>query len=131
MAFYDLAKEARDDDLFRLVLVINSENAVKALKLMNGGNMFRFVKGPKVNREAVKNSYGEEFAKIFDDCNGCIGLAVEYVMDNKKKELSKEMMMMTAREFTEMKNRAYLQNACLVEQITLEEYTKAQVKVDK
>ena len=122
VAFYDLAKEARDDDLFRLVLVINTENAVKALKLMNLGNMFDIVKGPKVSREAVEKSYGEDFAKIFDGCNGCIGLAFDYDVD---KELSKDM---TARDFTEMKNRSYLENSCLVDEITREEFLKAQVK---
>lgn len=65
------------------------------------------------------------FAKIFDDCNGCIGLALDYVVD---KELSKDM---TARDFTEMKNRTYLENSCLVDGITREEYIKAQVKADK
>jgi hypothetical protein len=120
VAFYDLAKESRDCDLFRLVLVINTENAVKALELMNGGNMFEIVKGPKVSREAVEKSYGEDFAKIFDDCNGCIGLALDYVSENKQ---------MTAKDFTEMKNRTYLENSCLVNEITRDEYLKAQVKV--
>jgi 3-phosphoglycerate kinase len=105
--------------------VINTENAVKALKLMNGGNMFDIVHGPKVSREAVEKLYCEDFAKIFDDCNGCIGLALDYVVD---KEFWKDM---TARDFTEMMNRIYLENSCLVDEITREEYIKAPVKVDK
>ena len=63
VAFYNLAKEARDHDLFRLVMVINTENAVKALELMNGGNMFEIIQGPKVSREAVEKSYGENLRK--------------------------------------------------------------------
>ena len=60
VCFYNLAKEARDTDLFRLVLVVNTENSVKALKLMmNGGNMFDIIQGPKVSRDAVEKSYGE------------------------------------------------------------------------
>jgi len=123
--FYNLAKEARDRDLFRLVLVVNTENAVKALQLMNGGNMFEIIQGPKVSRDAVKKSYGENFAQIFDDCNGCIGVAMEYASDN---QLAKAM---TAKDFAEMKKRTYLANSCLVDEISLEEYSKAQVKVDK
>lgn len=125
VAFYNLAKEARDDDLFRLVLVINTENAVKALELMNGGDMFDIVQGPKVSREAVENSYGENFAKIFDDCNGCIGVAMDYVADKKRPKD------MTAKDFAEMKRLIYLENSCLVEEITRAEYYRAQLKIDK
>lgn len=78
VGFYNLVKEARDDDLLRLVLVINSDNAVKALKLMNGGNMFSVIQAPKVSRDAVRDKYGEDFAKMFDDCDGCIGVALDY-----------------------------------------------------
>lgn len=86
--------------------------------------MFNIVKGPKVSREAVeKKAYGEEFMKIFDDCDGCIDLAMDYAMS---KDIDIDM---TARDFTEMKNRFYLEHSCLVDEITLEEYTKAQVKV--
>jgi hypothetical protein len=37
VGFHNIVKEGRDGDLFRLVLVINTQNAVKALKLMNRG----------------------------------------------------------------------------------------------
>ncbi len=55
VGFYNLAKETRDDDMLRLVLVINSDNAVKALKLMNGGDMFSVIQAPKVSRDAVRD----------------------------------------------------------------------------
>lgn len=125
VSFYNLAKQARDNDLFRLILVINTENAVKALELMNGGSMFDIIQGPKVSRKAVEKSYGENFAQIFDDCNGCIGVAMDYVADKKRAKA------MTAKDFAEMKKRSYLENSCLVEEITREEYFNAQEKEDK
>eukprot|EP01036_Dinobryon_divergens_P033825 gene33826-43707_t len=82
VCFYNLAKEARDTDLFRLVLLVNTENGVKALKLMNGGNI----------RDVVEKSYGENLAQIFDDCNGCIGVAMDYVFDKEHAKV------MTAKE---------------------------------
>ena len=84
VGFYNLVKEGRDDDLFRLVLVINTENAVKALKLMFGGNMFTIIRAPNVSREAVVAVYGESFAKIFDDCDSCIGVALDYTTDEER-----------------------------------------------
>jgi hypothetical protein len=69
VGFYNLAEEGRDTDLLRLVLVINSDKAVKALELMNGGNMFSIIQSPKVSREAIVGKYGEEFAKIVDECD--------------------------------------------------------------
>mmetsp|Transcript_12845 Transcript_12845/g.17623 ORF Transcript_12845/g.17623 Transcript_12845/m.17623 type:complete len:342 (+) Transcript_12845:98-1123(+) len=119
--FYDLVKDARDLDLFRLVLIINTENAVKALELMNGGGMFEIVQGPKVSREAIEKTYGEDFAKIFDDCDGCIGVAMDYVRDSRSKN-------MTAKDYAEMQKRHYRDFLCLVKEITLDEYSKAQVK---
>ena len=85
MGFYNLAKEGRDDDLFRLVLVINSDNVVKALELMNGANMFSVVQAPKVSREAIVGKCGEAeaFVEVFDDCDGCIGAALDYLSDGK------------------------------------------------
>ena len=54
-----------------------------SLELMNGGNMFDIIQGPKVSRDAVEKSYGVNVAQIFDDCNGCIAVAMDYVSDKK------------------------------------------------
>lgn len=119
VGFYNLVKEARDTDLFRLVLVISTENAVKALELIYGGNMFTIIQAPKVSREAVAAVYGENFAKIFDDCDFCIGVALDYVND---KERPKDM---TAKEYAAMKKEKYAGDKCLAVEITREEYIKA------
>jgi hypothetical protein len=119
VGFYNLVKEGRDDDLYRLVLVINTENAVKALELMNGGNMFDVITAPKVSRDAVAEHYGEEFAKVFDDCDCCIGVALDYLADKKRPKD------MTAKEYAAMKKEKYASDNCLAVEITREEYTKA------
>lgn len=119
VGFYHLAKKGRDNDSFRLVLVINSNNAVKALELLNGGNMFSIVQAPKVSRDGVVGKYGEDFAKIFDECDDCIGVALDYLSDDKRpKEMS-------AKEFAAMKRERYIVDNCLTEEITREEYNKA------
>lgn len=119
VGFYNLVKEGRDDDLFRLVLVINTENAVKALKLMNGGNMFSIIQAPKVSREAVVIEYGENFATVFDDCDGCIGVALDYLSDEDRPRN------MSAREYLAMKKEKYTRDNCLTDEITKIEYNKA------
>eukprot|EP01039_Chlorochromonas_danica_P005198 gene5198-5723_t len=119
VGFYNLVKEGRDDDLFRLVLVINTETAAKALKLMNGGNMFTIMQAPKVSREAVVAVYGESFAKVFDDCDSCIGVALDYTID---EERPKDM---SAKEYAAMKKEQYVKDNCLAIEITREEYAKA------
>jgi hypothetical protein len=119
VGFYNLVKEARDDGIFRLVLVINSENAVKALQLMNAGNMFDIVRAPKVSRAAVVKYYGEDFAKVFDDCDSCIGVALDYMTD---KERPKDM---AAKEYAAKKKAQYISDNCLQKEIPREEYNKA------
>ena len=119
VGFYNLAKEGRDDDLFRLVLVINSVNAVKALELMNGGNMFDVIEAPKVSREAIVNKFGEEFAKTFDECDGCIGVALDFLVDKKKPAG------MSAKEYAALKKEKYTSDNCLTKEISRDEYNKA------
>jgi hypothetical protein len=122
---YDLVKEARDDDHYRLVLIINTKNAVKALKLMNGGNMFDVIEAPKVSREAVVEHYGDDFAKIFDDCDGCIGVALDYVADKERPPDQ------TAKAYAAKKKEMYLSDHCLVDEITKEEYIRAGYRIKK
>ncbi len=86
---------------------------------MNGGNMFSVVQAPKVSRDAVRDKYGEDFAKVFDDCDGCIGVALDYLDD---KERSKDM---PAKEYAELKKDKYISDNCLTDEITREEYNKA------
>ncbi len=119
VGFYNLAKEGRDDDLFRLVVVINSDNAVKALELMNGGNMFDVIEAPKVSREAIVSKFGEDFAKTFDECDGCIGVALDFLADKKKPAG------MSAKEYAALKREKYTRDNCLIDEISREEYNKA------
>ena len=48
---------------------------------------------------------------------------MDYVADKKGAKY------MTAKDFAEIKKRTYLESSCLAEEITREEYYKAQVKV--
>jgi len=100
--------------LFRLVLIINSENAVNALKLLNGGNMFEVIMAPKVSQDAVSGVYGKEFSQTFEDCGGCIGIALDF-------EASKDKTM-SAKDFALMKKTMYIRDNCLTEPISREEY---------
>ena len=65
---------------FKLVLIINTENAVELLKLLHGGNMFEVVRAPKVTKDAVLRCRGVEFAQTFEDCDNCIGNAEDSLM---------------------------------------------------
>ena len=118
VGLYNLAKEGRDDRLFRLVLVINSDNAVKALELMNGGNMFDVIEAPKVSREAIVSNFGEEFSKTFDECDGCIGVALDFQADKKTAGMS-------AKEYCALQKERYISDNCLTDEISREEYNKA------
>jgi hypothetical protein len=119
IALHDLVKEARDDKVFRLVLVINSQHAVNALKLLNGGNMFSFIQAPKVSRDAVVGEYGEEVARIFNDCDDCIGVALDYQYDKERPKY------MSAKDYAEMKKKQFMSDHCLTNEITRAEYIKA------
>jgi hypothetical protein len=113
--FYSLAKEGRDNDTFRLVLIINTENAVVLLKLLNGGNMFEIVRAPMVSKDAVTNYLGEDFAQIFEDCNSCIGVAQDFVTEKPS---------VSAKEFFNTRKQQYEQNNCLLRPISRAEYNK-------
>jgi hypothetical protein len=119
VGFYNLAKKGRDNNLFRLVLVINTDNAEKALKLMNGGNMFTFIQAPKVSQEAVVQRYGEDFVKIFVECDSCIGVALDYTNDENREKGT------TPRTYAAEKKPKSESDNCLTVEINVEEYTKA------
>ena len=113
--FYKLAKKGRDTDAFRLVLIINTENAVESLKLINGGNMFEVVRAPKVTKDAVLRYHGKEFAQIFEDCDNCIGIAEDFVTEKPS---------VSAREFFNMRKQQYERDSCLLQAISRAEYNK-------
>ena len=113
--FYKLAKKGRDSDAFRLVLIINTENAVESLKLINGGNMFEVVRAPKVTKDAVLRYHGEEFAQIFVDCDSCIGIAEDFVTEKPS---------VSAKEFFNVRKQQYEQDNCLLQAISRAEYNK-------
>ena len=48
----------------RLVLVINTENAVELLKLLDVGNMFEVIRAPKVTKDAVLRCHGVKLPKL-------------------------------------------------------------------
>ncbi len=100
-------------------MVINSENAVKALKLMNGGNIFDVITAPKVSCEAVVAEYGVDFAQIFGECDSSIGVALDYVADKKRPKD------MTVKEYATKKKEKYVSKNCLSVEITIEKYRKA------
>lgn len=118
---YNLVKGARDHKTVQLILVINSENAVKSLKLMNGGNVFDIIYAPKVTRNAVVKEYGEEFAKIFDACDSCLGVALDYVRDKAKNPEN----MPSAKDYAAMTKNIYTRDHCLLNEITREAYDEA------
>lgn len=118
---YNLVKGARDHKTVQLILVINSENAVKSLKLMNGGNVFDIIYAPKVTRNAVVKEYGEEFAKIFDACDSCLGVALDYVRD----KVNNPEIIPSAKDYATMSRNAYTQGHCLLSEITREAYEEA------
>ena len=112
--FYLLAKEARDLNSHRLVLIINTENAVNALKLLNGGNLFEFVQAPMVLKDAVMKEYDGTFVEVFEDCESCIGTALDYVTNKPQ---------MSAKDYYKMTKATYEKVNCLLDPITVEEYT--------
>jgi hypothetical protein len=86
---------------------------------MNGGNMFDVIEAPKVSREAIVSKFGEEFVKTFDACDGCIGVALDFLTDKKKPAG------MLAKEYAALRKEKYISDNCLTDEITREEYNKA------
>ena len=111
-----LVRVARNTDLVRLVLVVESENALKALELLYGGNLVDFFCVPKVSREAVVQMYGEAFAKVFDDCDSCLGIALDYTREPRRID---------AKQYALKRRASHADNACLTAEITREEFHRA------
>lgn len=119
-AFYPLFKQARDDiNVFKLVLIVNSENAIESLKLMNGGDMVEPLQVPKVAREAVVNEFGEDFGTIFDQCNHCIGIALDYAKEKRRSTTS-----LTDSEYYQKRKESYAASCNLIAPISRAEHTK-------
>lgn len=110
-----LVRLSRDTNLLRIVFVVNSENAVKALHLMGSGCLST-IRAPKVSRAAVVETYGGDFAKVFDDCDSCIGIALEYV------NIYKQPRGMTAKEYASERKQQLIRDNNLTDEITHEEY---------
>ena len=77
--------------------------------------MFDVIRAPKVSRDEILKNYGEEFTKIFDDCDGCIGVAMDYQNNPENNEN------MTAKEYSQLKKKENVDLNCLTEEITREE----------
>lgn len=119
VAFRDLMRQVRDGDMLRLIFVVNSKKAVKALELMDETYPVEIVHVPKVCRESVVKNYGKKLAEIFDECSGSIDIAMDYEMDIKYSTN------LYAKEYTERLERIYAENCCLVKEITPDEYNLA------
>ena len=81
--------------------------------------MFDVIEAPKVSREAVVEHYGEEFAKIFEECDSCIGIALDYVNDIERTTD------MSAKEYALIQKERYTSVKCLTTEITMEEYANS------
>lgn len=108
--------------LFRLVLVVESENAVQALRQMD--HQVTAIQAPKVTREAVAAFYGEEAMRIYDDCDCCIGIAVDYMHEKRLGEV------LTAKDYA-AKLKPGLSLMCLQDEISHEEFIAARERLQK
>lgn len=117
-AFHQLIREAKDNDLIRLVFIVNTENAVKSMQLV-GSEMYDVFKVPGVSEKAVAEQFGDEFAKNFVDCDSSIGITLDY-----DREASKDM---TAKAYSQMRKENFreLSMLSLKTVISEEEYRKA------
>lgn len=104
-----------------MIVVINTENAKQALDLIYGGDIFTFIQAPKISQEAVIEEFGEEFAELFDECDSCIGIALDYHRDKI------ELQGTTPTEYTEMIKKDYRTDHCLEVEITRDEYQKTKI----
>ena len=119
-----LMKES-DVDTYRLVFIVSSENAVKALQLMYDYERVDVIQAPKVMRESVVDVYGEDFAKVFDACDENIGIALSYEYEYGDKAVKP----MTGQAYTEQMKDNVRKMHVLTKEITREEYDAEKKKL--
>jgi hypothetical protein len=63
----------------QLFFIVNTDNAVKSLQALNGGNRFLVVDVTKPSVEAVRDSMGERFSEVYEDVDCIFGVAKDYI----------------------------------------------------
>lgn len=112
-------KYACEYNLVHLVLVVNTDHALKALELLKEGRArVDVIRAPKVSKDAVAEAYPADFVEAFEDCDSCIGIALDYMrFADRQNE--------TAREYTARVKEEHLRWSCLTEEISLDEFRAA------
>ena len=117
--FSSLIQLSNNSNIVKIIFIVNSNNAIKALNLIYGKHMYDIIYTPKVDINAIKTQYNQEFVQIFADCNSNIGISDDYISDtNKKKNI-------TVQEYSNIQHNIYSNSCCLTKEITLEELNKA------
>lgn len=125
-AIYDIVRAAERDGMVRLVLIVNTEHAVNSLKCLNGGNLFQRIQAPKVSREEVVEMYGDDFARIFDACDSCIGTALMFWYDDVgTRDLTQDELQSKAKAYSVALKKQYMERNCLDEEISGKEFDNA------
>jgi hypothetical protein len=104
--------------VFRLVILIVSDNSAKALNLIHGKEMFDIIEAPKVSKEAVQQELGDEFQKVFEDCDDSLGIAIDYINDSDRNRDE------TAKDYALRIKEIYRKHCCLIPEISTEEYQR-------
>jgi hypothetical protein len=119
---FNLVKKGRDRDLFRLVILIVSDNSAKALNLIHGKEMFDIIEAPKVSKEAVQQEFGDEFQKVFEDCDDSLGIAIDYINDSDRNRDE------TAKDYALRIKEIYRKDCCLIPEISTAEYQREVIR---
>lgn len=115
--FYLLIKEARDCSYFKLIFVINSDEAVQSFQVLNGGTLFVEVSAPEPDEADVQRILGPEFAAIFRKCGKNLGITADYFncRDPEEKKLSPD-------KFYEKKKKQYTDLYAVLKPVTKTEF---------